>query len=61
MKIVLISYRDDNPLEGQEEVTEVELSPKSMTGYGTSFISIKMGNMVACVKADELKKVIGAL
>jgi len=61
MKIILFSYRERHGLkEGDEEVTEVEFSPEVeqyMAGK-EHFVSIRMGNKIARVKAEELKKVV---
>lgn len=61
MKIILFSYRECHGLaEGEEEVTEVEFSPEVeqyMAGK-EHFVNIRMGNKIARVKADELKRVV---
>jgi len=61
MRIILCSYRECHVLiEGEEEVTEVEFNPE-VEKYATGeehFINIKMGNKIARVRADELKKVV---
>jgi len=61
MKIILISYREcHGRAEGDEEVAEVEFSPE-VEQYKTGkehFINIRMGNKIARVRADELKKVV---
>lgn len=61
MRIILSSYRERHGLAGgEEEVSEVEFSPETeqyMNGK-EHFVNIRMGNKIARVKADELKKVI---
>lgn len=61
MKIILSSYRERQVMAaGDEEVNEVEFVPeteKYMTGK-EEFINIRMGNKIARVKADELKRVV---
>ena len=61
MRIVLLSYRERHGLaEGDEEVIEVEFSPE-VEGYMVGkehFVNIRMGNKIARVRADELKKVV---
>ncbi len=61
MRILLFSYRERHGLAGgDEEVTEVEFSPEVeqyMAGK-EHFVNIRMGNKIARVKADELKRVV---
>lgn len=63
MRIILFSYRESHGREeGDEEVTEVEFSPEveqHMPGK-EHFVNIRMGNKIARVKADDLKKVVDA-
>jgi len=61
MIIILSSYREHHGLkEGDEEVTEVEFSPEveDYTVGKEHFVNIRMGNKIARVKAEELKKVV---
>jgi len=63
MRIILTSYRDRSGLaEGEEEVTQVEFVPEvdDLSPRGERFVNIKMGNHIARVRADELKKVVEA-
>ena len=61
MRIIIASYQARHGLiEGAEEVTEVEFISEA-EGYKPGwerFVGIKMGNKVALVKADELKRVV---
>ncbi len=63
MKVLLLSYRLNRGLmEGEEEVIQVEFTPEIEKYIGSGeekhFIGIKMGNKVAWVMADQLKKVV---
>ena len=61
MRILLFSHRERHGLtEGEEEVTEVEFSPEveDYTAGKEHFVNIRMGNKIARVRADELKKVV---
>jgi len=61
MRILLMSYRERHGrAEGDEEVTEVEFSPEVETYMPEKehFVNIRMGNKIARVRADELKKVV---
>jgi hypothetical protein len=61
MKIILSSYHVNRGLaDGEEAVTEVEFSPDTeqhMVGK-ENYVDIKMGNKIARVKSNELKKVV---
>jgi len=63
MKIILISYRQRHGLpEGEEEVIQVEFCPEVEIDVPGKehYVNIKMGNKIARVKVDELKKVVEA-
>jgi len=61
MRILLLSHRERHGLAGgDEEVTEVEFNPE-VEQYEVGkehFVNIRMGNKIARVRADELKRVV---